>query len=574
MKMNARLRAYLRSLGLAEDATDEAAWEMYQGLRGLQASIANSLNYAEGDEQARTNCDLMIRSLGYDPQNPSKMLSDAGAGDDSDREEIRNQDDQETTRRQAAEQERARIRRIGELCDMAQLSADHQVRTQAINEGWSVEQMQSRAVELFRETTRRDVSPDVPAMHVRNSQTGHNRDSLAAAMMLRNGVSEDTILRSWPTVDSEGNCRLRDRTADESAMRAIDDGIGFASEHIVNIMARAAETCGIRVTRRTPVAIIDAIHAASYRSAVSQGTFVGLFSTAFTAMMMPAFDATDDTTRGWTIDRDVPNFLTNERTRMGKMGALQKLGKGGTAEHMDQGDVQETYKIFRYAGQFAIDEQDLVNDSFGRLQDHTPQQLGEAAAQIRMDLVYGTLLANAAMRDGTALFHTNHGNLETTAALAEDTLKNAISAMRVQTENGRNLNITPEYVIVPSKLEHMADELIKSPAVVIAGSTDRIVPTYNSLSRKGLKLVVDSRLDNGVTNPATGTAYSGSETTWFLSASGGNNTIEVGHLRGTNRRPRVRAYMFDRGQYGIGFDVSYDIGAKALDWRGMVKNTA
>ncbi len=72
--MNPRLLAYLRSLGLSQESTTEQAWEFYSDLRGVQRSIANALNYNEADQQARTNCDLMIRSLGYNPESPAELL--------------------------------------------------------------------------------------------------------------------------------------------------------------------------------------------------------------------------------------------------------------------------------------------------------------------------------------------------------------------------------------------------------------------------------------------------------------------------------------------------------------------
>jgi len=45
--------------------------------------------------------------------------------------------------------------------------------------------------------------------------------------------------------------------------------------------------------------------------------------------------------------------------------------------------------------------------------------------------------------------------------------------------------------------------------------------------------------------------------------------FQVGYLRGTGRVPAIRSFVLDKGQWGIGWDIKFDIGAKALDFRGM-----
>ncbi len=253
-------------------------------------------------------------------------------------------------------------------------------------------------------------------------------------------------------------------------------------------------------------------------------------------------------------------------------GVLAKRGKGKTAEMDDVSDAVESYKVYEYAKQFVIDQQDLINDSFGAIQQHSPRRLGRGAARLRPDLVYSILLANANMRDSIALFHANHGNLKTTAALAVATLEAARAAVRIQQENGVNLNLMPRYLIVPGQLESTAETLVESN-IVVTGS-DIVRGNFNSNSRAGLEVVADARLDNGVTDPDTGTTHTGSATTWFLSAPGDGHTIEVGYIRDLGRNPSVRSKVLDEGRFGIAFDVQHSVGAKAIDWRGMVKNTA
>lgn len=581
--MNPRLIAFLRSLGLAKDATKEQAREFLRSLRGVNRSLANLLDYDEADQQARTTCDLGIRSLGFDPKDPSTQLelepvqgrNTATAVQDppSDGEPTPaakrtkpTGGDGATTERSAAEIERHRISRINEFARMA--GVDDDVRQRAIDDEWDMETVQDHFLRLHRERNRADIPADVPAQHSRNSVTGFDRNALIAAMQLRNGVSDPT--QRWISVNPQReSIATTDRSSDPEIERAADRGYELSTLSMIEVARRCLAVDGIQC-EPTVESIRHALEL-NTRATTSMATLSTVFTTSYLAMMLEGFEATPDSTEGWTVSRDVPNYLQNERNRMGKMGALQKRASSGTAEDMTFDDLQEVYKIFEYAGKFTIDEQDFINDSFGVLNEYTPQEMGEAAKQLRPDLVYGTLAANAAMRDSTALFHADHGNLKTSAALAAATLKAAITAMVIQQEGGRNLNIMPEYLIVPATLEFTASELLQSAAVVYGGTT--AIPAYNSLKDKKLKLIVDSRLDNGVTNPATGTAHAGSTTTWYLSARGSRHTIEVGYLRGRNRMPRIRSSVLDKGQFGICFDVQHSLGAKPLDWRGMVKNT-
>ncbi len=64
----------------------------------------------------------------------------------------------------------------------------------------------------------------------------------------------------------------------------------------------------------------------------------------------------------------------------------------------------------------------------------------------------------------------------------------------------------------------------------------------------------------------------GAATKWYLSA-GGPRTIRVAYRRGTNRLPVLRSYSLDQGQWGMGWDINMDIGAAAMDYRGLHHST-
>ena len=256
---------------------------------------------------------------------------------------------------------------------------------------------------------------------------------------------------------------------------------------------------------------------------------------------------------------------------MGKFGSLQRLQRGATADDLNTSDWKEAYKIARYAGKFTVDEQDIINDRFGALEQESPKDMGLSAAQLRPNLVYSEVLNNAALDvDGVALFHSTHANYGTTSTALDVTpLQAALAAMAKQRINGRVLNLQPRFLIVPQDLRWTAEILLKSQQRIISASSGG---TYNPLENL-LTPISDDRIGvAGVVDPRTGTAVAGTATNWMLACRPGEmgaKTIEVGYLRGTGRAPAVRSYVLDRGQWGLGWDVKFDIGVKALDYRAM-----
>lgn len=569
MKMNPRLKSYLRSLGLQEESNEDSAWEFYRSLRGVQATIANCLNYSESDSQARGSCDIALRALGVDPMDPTKQLeskgerSDATPGTDG----VSLMGDLEAAAEQrGAELERQRRASIEQFAVMAGTSED--LRDELINSNANVDTARDRIWEDHQSRTRADVPADVPGQ----APAGHTRNSLspdvavleAAMLHARNLDPTET----WAENDN-GTPRRRRITPDLE--RAIDDAWQYRAMSLEDMIRACARIDGVELPHgRT------GLLQAYLQRGMSTAALSAVFTTNVNSELLSGYMVTEDTTTGgWVRDSDVADFRINERARMKNGGALKKLPRGGEAEHATYEDLVETFKIARYAKQFVIDDQDIQDDNFGGVSGFVPTDMGVAARQLRPDLIYSILMGNPNMRDGTALFHADHGNLTGSAALDGANLKSARKAMRIQQENGRNLDIKAKFLIVPPELEDTADVLVKS-RVLITGE-DSTQPENNPNAGKGLVVVADPRLENGVTDPTDGTGgtvHAGSATTWFMSAVAAAHTIECAYLRGTGRAPQIRPFVLTQGRWGLGWDVKMDIGAKALDWLGMRKNTA
>lgn len=471
----------------------------------------------------------------------------------------------EHRRRVAAED--ARIAGVRRVCASAQdvefVAGTRRVNlmAHAIAEGWTVERTELEVLRASR--------PTGPAIHSRSRERDCTVQALEGAMILRAGGRLDHPAYQSPRAIQAGIPGWLRSPINDAARNRIMEAAHRYSDMSAPDLCREA----LRIEGR------DAPHGRTemIRAAFSSSALTNVFTTNVNAILLSTYLEAPDTTVGWVREMDVADFKTQERPRMVKSSGLQKLPRGGEADHLSRGDVGESYRIARYAKQFVIDEQDIIDDSLGALAD-TPQEMGMAAARLRPDLVYAIFLANPTLTaTARSLFNSTDNNLDTSSALAAGTLRAAVAGMSLFQENGDNLNLKPTHLIVPPSLRHLAHELVNSSQILIArgGSTDTTVErgSLNALLADGLTPVSDARLENGVIDPSSSTVYSGSATTWFLACAYAH-TIEVGYLRGTGRAPRVRSFTLERGSYGLGWDVSMDIGAKALDWKGLFKVTA
>src|SRR5690606_18217300 len=124
-------------------------------------------------------------------------------------------------------------------------------------------------------------------------------------------------------------------------------------------------------------------------------------------------------TEGWTSEADNLTLKPAPRPRLGTLSPFKARARGAEANHVTICTPSENTKVNEFAAKFVIDEQDVLNNQFGNTEQIMPEAMGSAAKRLRPDLVYSVLLANPVMRDGVQLFHADHVNVQTTAALAD-----------------------------------------------------------------------------------------------------------------------------------------------------------
>ena len=288
------------------------------------------------------------------------------------------------------------------------------------------------------------------------------------------------------------------------------------------------------------------------RAMLTTGDFPYILANVANKTLRQAYEAAPQTFKPFTRMVTAPDFKTIARTALGDSPTLEKVNEHGEYKYGSVSEARETYAIASYGKIVALTRQTLINDdlsAFTRL----PEMFGRAAADLESDTVWGIITANAALADSIALFHASHGNLPTGAAISVAQLGVCRAAMRVQTGlDGRNkINVTPRYLLVPAALETIAQQFTSQAYAASASSS--INPFAGAL-----QVLAEPRLDTAST------------TAWYMAADPAQiDTIEYAYLEGNQG-----VYLETKDGWeidGVEFKARLDFGAKAIDFRGLVK---
>lgn len=252
----------------------------------------------------------------------------------------------------------------------------------------------------------------------------------------------------------------------------------------------------------------------------------------------------------------ITDFKPVNRTQIGDVPTLTQIGPSGEISYTKVTDAKETYSLATYAKIFAVNRQTLINDDLGAF-TRIPESLGRAARRMESDVVWGIVTVNANMGDANALFSSAHGNYTSSGTvISVASLGIGRKSMRVQTglASVGYLNLTPKFLVVPAALETVAQQFTVQTNIIVTqqSNVNPIGPT--------LTVIPEPRLDVN------------SATAWYLFSDPGMiDTIEYSYLEG-----QEGVYLETR----MGFDVDgmelkarEDFAAKALDWRGIYKNS-
>jgi phage major head subunit gpT-like protein len=288
--------------------------------------------------------------------------------------------------------------------------------------------------------------------------------------------------------------------------------------------------------------------------AMTTADFPALLANTANKSLAAGYETASETWRSWCSTSSVANFKLSTLVDLSGMADLDQISESQPYQYGAREDAEEQYQIATYGKMFAISRQTIINDDLGALTD-IPRAHGEAAARKIGDLAYAQITQNPAMRDGLALFHASHGNIGTSAVISEGSIGEAIKLMKLQKDSkGRALMIQPRILLAPVALEGVSEIFFASNQFSgdTKGSTRANIYGGNRFVR-----VYDSRLDEI------------SQATWYLLGDP-RRTVRLFFLDGQQEPflDQMPGWSVD----GIEYKVRIDCGAKAVDWKALVKN--
>lgn len=248
------------------------------------------------------------------------------------------------------------------------------------------------------------------------------------------------------------------------------------------------------------------------------------------------------------------DFKTKSVVQLSSAPTFKKVREGQEYSYGGMTDGAESYALATYGRIVAITRQALINDDLGAF-DRIPMMLGRQAAELEASTFWAILTANAALSDGTALFHADHGNLAGSGTVIDTTnLGLARAAMRKQktlaakAADREPMNLVPKFLVVSPDKETEAQQALTA---VLAAQSDKV-----NIFASSLTPVVEARLTGN---------------TWYLFADPATiDTIEYSYLEGEEGLYTEQRIGFEVD--GIEIKGRVDFAAKAIDFRGMYKN--
>ena len=272
--------------------------------------------------------------------------------------------------------------------------------------------------------------------------------------------------------------------------------------------------------------------------------------------LLAGYGSANETFQRWTRKGTLTDFKIANRVGLESFPELDMVPAGGEYKYATLNDTGEKIQLAKFGKKFSITREDIINDDLHAFTE-IPKLMGQAAIRTIGNLVYAVLANNPAMGDGKTLFHADHGNLLTAAALGMDSLDAARTAMAVQEDSaGQVLNIMPSHLIVPVALQGRANQLMRDQTNP-DGSNSKASNTVQGMA----EVVADARLDK---------AFKGGALPWFITAGNGMEPVEVSYLDGNDVPYIEQKAGWDVD--GVETKVRIDAGVKAVSYRTIVKN--
>ena len=368
-----------------------------------------------------------------------------------------------------------------------------------------------------------------PKIETVSDEGDKRKDAVVASILARAGVVQDPAARAALASNPYRGDRLLD-TARASLQRA-----------------------GVSVSGMTPMEVVAA--------AFTQGTsdFPVLLENAMHKTLQAAYATAALTWNRFCATGSVSDFRAHNRYRTGSFGSLDAVNELGEFVNKSIPDGEKASITAGTKGNIInLSRTAIINDDLGAFVGLS-NMLGRAAARTVEADVYALLALNSGagptMGDGKALFHADHGNITTGAAITMAALDLDRVAMASQKDVSGNdyLDLRPAVLLVPIGLGGTARSI---------NEAQYDPDTANKLQKPN---IVNGLFRDIVDTPRmTGTRR------YLFADPSEAPVLEVAFLDG-NQNPYLELQNgFDVD--GARYKVRLDYGVAAVDYRGAVTN--
>ncbi len=398
------------------------------------------------------------------------------------------------------------------------------------------EPLAARALELVSQNERGEISVETARSSLLTAAAEHQR---AAVMPASGGTRVD--------VRTDGRDASQGAIVDGLVARALGREIPEGARQFsgISLLELARERANVSRNERDPDVIMRAAHTTS--------DFPIIMEQTGQRILLERYQAAPPTFQAIARRRNLRDFRPTNLLRVGDFPTLKPYLEDGEIKAGTIGEGKEQVRLGSFGRRLSLTRQAIINDDIGAF-DEVFGSIGTMIAQFENAFFYSVKAANGGLgpklSDGKTVFHADHGNL---AASGGSMTVPLISAGRAGIRRQKNLegqvmNLRPSILLVGPDTETLAEQLTSPLQPQQAGNV-------NPFSGR-LNVVPEGSIPD----------YS-----WELYADPAQAPVWVYGSLESAPAPRLmtkESWSTD----GIGFRVTYDFYADAIDYRGAYRN--
>ena len=269
-----------------------------------------------------------------------------------------------------------------------------------------------------------------------------------------------------------------------------------------------------------------------------------------------AYDLRPSTWRRISRQRTAHDFRVLHSVTAGGDFELKPVAENGEYLQSVITDEAQGLKLAKYGRQITLTFEAIVNDDMGVF-ERIPGDFARAAGTLEAKLAWGAIRDNAKLSDNKPLFHAEHKNIGTAAAISVASVGEGRKKMWEQRPAGSKdkdafIQVAPDLLFVPPALEVAAMQFV---AATTATKTSDVNPFGSTLTP--------------AVEPSLGAVAGGSDKAWYLFASD-MPVLEHAYLDGYEA-PTV---MTKEGMNpdGVNMVARHIFAATPVEYRGAIKN--